>query len=83
MEEPTKYEVEREKVAKEELYKLEELFADIGRQNAHFMIGDIVVTVENRIHQVGHDLSEDKAIELLEAGCLKALYPAETSIDLK
>lgn len=83
MEEPTKYEVEREKFSIEELNKIMEIFKETGRPNGQFVTGDIVVTTENRLQQVGPDLSEEKAREFLESGYVKAFYPAESSIDLK
>lgn len=83
MEEPTKYEVQREKLSTEDLKKLKDVFQKIERQHGHFVTGDIVVTVENRLQQVGSDISEEKARELLESGYVKAFYPAESSIDLK
>lgn len=82
MEEPTKYEVHREKISSEAMNKLKETFNNIGRQQCEFVTGDIVVTVENRLQQVGTDLSEEKARELLESGYVKAFYPVESSIDL-
>lgn len=83
MEEPTKYEVNKDKITKEELNNMREIFKKIGRQHGQFVTGDIVVTVENRLQQVGSDISEEKARELLESGYVKAVYPVESSIDLK
>lgn len=83
MEEPTKYEVQREKLSTEDMNKLKDVFKKIERQHGQFLTGDIVVTIENRLQQVGSDLSEKKARELLESGYVKAFYPAESSIDIK
>lgn len=82
MEEPIKYEVQRERISTDKLNELREVFQKIGRLQFEFVLGDIVVTVENRLQQVGTDLSEEKARELLESGYVKAFYPAESSIDL-
>ncbi|WP_281864950.1 hypothetical protein [Planomicrobium okeanokoites] len=83
MEEPTKYELQREKISTVEMTKLKEIFQINGRRKCDFITGDILVTVENRLQQVGPDLSEEKARELLESGYVKAFYPSESSIDLK
>lgn len=83
MEESTRYEVQRQQFSDEEMTGFKEIFQKIGRQQYEFITGDIIVSVENRLQQVGSELSKEEAQKLLESDFVKSFYPAEASINLK
>ena len=83
MEEPTKYEVKRDTNSKAVSEMLKQKFESVGRSSAKFVSGDIVITEDNRLQRVGSDLSQEKALELLESHALKAFYPVESQIELQ
>ena len=81
MEEPAKYEVNREKRSENELAVVKETFQKAGRESVYFVIGDVVITEEDSLQKVGSSLSVEEAQKMLMNRSIKALYPVESSIE--
>ena len=82
LEKKTKYEVHRETFQTNESTKIEQAFGNINRNSSRFVEGDIVITEDNRLQQIGNVLTPDKAMELLKSNSLKAFYPIESQVEL-
>lgn len=81
MEEPTKYQVNKEKRTKSELNALNVTFAQFGRKTPHFLPGDVLITEENSLQRVGSEISAAEAMDLLESRTIKSLYPVDSKVD--
>lgn len=81
MEEPTKYEVNKEKRTESELTAMRVIFQKAGRESVYFVIGDVVITKEGSLQKVGSSLSVEEAQKMLMNRSIKALYPIESYIE--
>lgn len=81
MEEPVKYDVDRQKLSSAEVEDLTEVFKRAGRKSIELFAGDLVVTQDMLIQHVGSDLAVEKALELLYASKLTMVYPVDSAIE--
>lgn len=77
MEKRTNYEVKKNT---SEDFLLEQTFANLNRQFPQFIDGDIVITADNRLQQIGNELSAGHALQLLKSETIKAFFPVESRI---
>lgn len=81
MEEPVKYDVDREKLSSAEVENITEVFKRAGRKSIELFAGDLVITQDKLIQLVGSDLAVEKALELLYARKLTVVYPVDSAME--